>query len=94
MKQPKAKFSEGDICLVKTKGTLELLPCMPAIRGDDALEIKNGVLLNCLGLLEVTMNSWFYKMEIVTGKEAGNTVYVWQSLEDCLEMVPSHRRVR
>ena len=94
MKEPVVKFSDGDVCLVKTNGAFDLLPCMPAVRGDDALEIKNGVLLNCLGIKEITPNAWFYKMEIVTGSQAGNTVYVFQSLEDCLERVPSHRRIR
>jgi hypothetical protein len=95
MSEPLHKFDLGDVCLVsaKIKG-FDFLPCIPARRGDDALELKDGILLHCLGLKEVGPNSWFYQMEIVTGSKAGDLIFVGHQLGHLLEKVPSHKRFR
>jgi len=95
MQEPDEKFFDGDVCIVKAKPKgYEFLPCIPARFGDDTLELKDGIMLNCLGLTEVQPGSWFYKMEIVTGNQAGDLIFVGHTLSELLEKVPSHRRIR
>lgn len=95
MEPPESVFLDGDVCVVKAKPKgFSFLPCIPARFGDDALELRDGVILNCLGLKETQPGSWFYKMEVVTGNKAGDLIFVGHQLVDCLELVPSHRRIR
>lgn len=95
MSEPTHKFDDGDVCIVKAKPLgFDFLPCIPARRGDDTLELRDGILLNCLGLKEVGPNSWFYQMEIITGGQAGDLIFVGHQLADLLERVPNHRRIR
>jgi hypothetical protein len=95
MTEPDQKFFEGEVCIVKAKPLgYDFLPCIPARRGDDTIELKDGILLNCLGLVETGPGSWFYKMEVITGKQAGDLIFVGHQLAQLLEMVPSHNRLR
>lgn len=95
MEDPDEKFVEGEVCIVKAKPRgYDFLPCIPARHGDETLELKDGILLNCLGLVEVQPGSWFYKMEVVTGKQAGDMIFVGYRLADLLEKVPNHHRLR
>lgn len=95
MAEPLHIFEDGDVCIVKAqlKG-FSFLPCIPARKGDDTLELKDGILLNCLGLKEVGPNSWFYQMEVVTGNQAGDLIFVGHQLSDLLQRVPNHRKIR
>lgn len=95
MSEPEAKFDEGDICIVKAAPSgYSFLPCIPARRGDDTIELRDGIMLNCIGMKEVGPDSWFYQMEVVTGNQAGDMIFIGHSLAHLLERVPSHHRRR
>lgn len=72
----------------------DFLPVLPSRRGDDAIELKEGIILNCLGLKEVQPGVFFYEMEVVTGIKAGDTVWVGHQLCNMLDEIPSHNRLR
>lgn len=90
---PVLKFSKGSVVIVRVKKHgYDFLPVMPSRRGDDALELKEGIILKCLGLKEVQPGVYFYEMEVVTGSKAGDTVWVGHRLDNLLDEIPSHNR--
>lgn len=92
---PNLKFVEGSVCIVRVKRQgYDYLPVLPSRRGDDTIELKEGIILNCLGLKEVQPGVFFYEMEVVTGSKAGDTVWVGHQLVDLLDEIPSHNRLR
>lgn len=89
------EFEEGCVCIVRAVARgYDYLPVFPSKRGDDTIELKDGILLNCLGLKEVQVGIFFYEMEVVTGPKAGDTVWIGHKLANLLDRVPSHRRPR
>lgn len=92
MDGPDIRFAEGAKVIVRTKvAGYDFLPVLPARKGDDALDLKDGIILHCLGCKEVQPGIWMYEMEVVTGSKQGDTVWVGLKLDHLLEEIPSRR---
>lgn len=92
---PINQLKEGEIFVVKAKKAgFDYLPVFPARRGDDTLELFDGIMLNCLGLKEIQPGAFMYEMEVITGNKSGDVVWVGHTLVNMLEQVPSKKRMR
>lgn len=93
---PCPKIIKEEICAVTIKKHgLEFLPCFPAEKESEALELKDGTKLKCLDFKEMQPDAWFYKMQILTAENyAGDIVYIGSKLDKFLEKIPRRLRTR
>lgn len=86
------KYMKGDVVVTvaQKKGFLYLAG-IPARAGDETFSIKDGILL-CVKDIKDIWGTESYVMEIITGENASDLIYVATTLTDMMDIVPSSRR--
>jgi len=88
-------FEPGDVVVsaAKKKGQ-DFIAGFPARIGDQTVSIKDGILLNIIGFRSFSPGSESYIIEIVTGENASDLIYVSTANTELMELVPTKRRLR
>jgi len=88
-KKKQYEYQAGDVAIVRAKKRgVAFLPCFAVYAKDTAHKVSDGVFLKCVDMIEWQPDSFFYKMEIITGNNAGDTIMVPRDVGDLLEYVP------
>jgi hypothetical protein len=91
----KEKFQVGDVVVsIARKMGQDFLPGFPARAGDKTVAVKDGTLLNVIELKSLAPDHESYIMEIVTGENASDLIYVSTACTHLMSLVPSKRKLR
>lgn len=95
MKKDMLRYEVGDVLVSAAKKNGEdFLVGIPARAGDETCIIKDGILLNVVGYRLFPPSNEFYIIEIVSGQNASDLIFIPVSFSFLMEVVPTKRRLR